>query len=495
MLLACLSTLVVHLLSLTRRLHPDEGGFAMVARYAREPGGYLYGPQWVDRPPGLVAVFGIANRLGPYGVRLVATLLAVLLVAALASAAGGLGGRTAARWAAWTGFAFASSLLIEAQRLNGELVAATFVAGSVALLVRAVGGSSRRSGTLLPGVLAGASASSALLVKQSFVDAFVFAGVLLLLAGLTRANRLRYPPRRVWTTGGAFLAGAVVPAAATVVWARSRGGLGALGYAMFGFRGDAAGVMAGWSLSAPLHRLGGMLVLGLLSGLLVLLLQLAVSNWRLLRQVEPVPWAIAATVAVELLGIAAGENYWAHYLVALVPMVCVAAGLSVARRLPGWRVTTLLVVVSVLATAVWSPLSAVRATRAPSEAYTTGRWVSASAAPHDTIVVPFTRANVINASGLRPTYPYSWSLPVRTLDPHLTLLVTTLDGPTAPTWLVRWDKPHPWGLDPQDRVDAALHAHYRDVATVCGHGIWLHDGLNRNLARSPTPARCGTAGS
>ena len=85
--LACLATLGVHLLSLTRQLAPDEGGFAMVARYAGTSGGYLYGPQWVDRPPGLIGLFVVADQVGPYGVPLVAAVLAVVQVAAVARAA------------------------------------------------------------------------------------------------------------------------------------------------------------------------------------------------------------------------------------------------------------------------------------------------------------------------------------------------------------------------------------------------------------------------
>ena len=83
-LLAVTATLLVHLLSLTRRLGPDEGGFAMVAQHWNQAVGFLYGPQWVDRPPGLIALFATVEHLGPYGVRLGATLAAVLLVGALA---------------------------------------------------------------------------------------------------------------------------------------------------------------------------------------------------------------------------------------------------------------------------------------------------------------------------------------------------------------------------------------------------------------------------
>jgi hypothetical protein len=109
----------------------------------------------------------------------------------------------------------------------------------------------------------------------------------------------------------------------------------------------------------------------------------------------------------------------------------------------------------------------------------------------DTVVVPFSHANVINAAGLHPGYPYAWSLPLRTLDPQLALLTHTLDGPAAPTWVVRWDEPHTWGLDPGDRVDAELYGHYRAVGDVCGHVVWLHDGIHRALPPLPTASTCG----
>ncbi|MPZ93878.1 MAG: hypothetical protein GEU96_02955 [Propionibacteriales bacterium] len=491
MLLACLATLSVHLLSLTRQLGSDEGGFAMVARHWRDGGPFLYGPQWVDRPPGLIALFDVAQRLGPYGVRLTAALLAVALVAALASAAGAIGGRPAAKWAAWTGFAFGSSVLLQAQRLNGELAAAVFVTVSIAALLRAVRVSTDRTQTVLLATLAGATATVAVLMKQNFVDAFVFAAVLLTMGVATRTNRLTYPPRKVLMIATAFTSGVVIPGAVTLAWATGHGGVDALAYATFGFRADASAVMASWSWNAPLHRFGLLALLACASGLLVLFLHLGWSHRRRLRHLDPLPWAVAATAAVEALGVLAGENFWPHYLMALIPMVALAAGLSVHRRVPGSRWTRRLIVVAAATTALVSPVAAVIAATGSSEAYTTGRWVAASARPGDTLVVPFTHANVINASGLSPGYPYAWSLPARTLDSHLTLLTRTLTGSVAPTWVVRWDPAHTWGLDPDDRVDAALRTHYRAVAVVCGHTVWLHDGVNRPLATIPPLSTCG----
>jgi hypothetical protein len=493
----------VHLLSLTQRLGSDEGGFAMVARHWQQAGGYLYGPQWVDRPPGLIAVFATVEHLGPYGVRLGATLLAVGLVAALAWAAEAVGGRPAAKWAAWAGFAFASSVLLEAQRLNGELAAAMFVTVSVGATLRAVRVSRSRTRTVLLGVLAGAAAMSAVLMKQNFVDGFVFAAVLVGVGLATRVNRLAYRPSQVLYVGAAFVAGALVPAAAAVAWARQHGGVGQLVYAVVGFRADASAVLAASSFTAPLHRLETLTLLAWLSGLLLLGGHLAFSHRRRLLRLDPLPWAVAATGGVELVGVFAGANFWSHYLIALIPMVALAAALSVNSRAPGARWTRRLVVLAVAVTAVASPVAAVNAAQGSSQAYTTGRWVARAAAPGDTIVVPFTHPNVINASGLTPGYPYAWSLPVRTLDPQLTLLTHDLNarphsGPgagrgdrSAPTWVVRWDLPHPWGLDPHHRVDAALHAHYRAVAVVCGHTVWLHDGIHRHLSATPPPSACG----
>lgn len=489
--LAIVATLVVHLLFLKTRLGSDEGGFATVGRFWTTGGHYLYGPQWVDRPPGLIALFSFADHLGPLGVRLTATLLAVGLVAALAWTAEAVGGRPAARWAAWAGFAFGSSVLFEAQQLNGELAAATFVTLSVGAVLRALRVSRSRTQTLSLGAISGASAATAVLMKQNFVDGFVFAGVLIGVGLASRSNRLTYRAKRTGLTAGGFILGAGAPLALTLVWASTHGGVAALAYAVVGFRGDAARTMASWSWTAPMSRLGALAVVSWFSGLLLLGGHLGYRHRRRLRRLEPLPWAIVGTGAVELFSVLAGQNYWPHYLIALVPMVALTAGLGANRRLSGAAWTRRLVALAIGVTAVTSTISGVTSMHATSEAYTTGRWVAAAAKPGDTISVPFTHANVIYSSGLRPAYPYAWSLPTRTLDPHLTLLVNTLDGPRAPTWVVRWDKPNTWGLDPTDRVGQALLAHYKPVADVCGHQVWLRDTVSRRLAPAPSRSVCG----
>jgi len=225
--------------------------------------------------------------------------------------------------------------------------------------------------------------------------------------------------------------------------------------------------------------------------LFLLVAHLAFSNRRRLRRLDPLAWALASTAAVELLGVFAGENFWPHYLIALIPTVALTAGLSANHRAPGWRWTQGLVVAAAMTTAVASPVAAISAAGASSAPYTVGRWVAASAQPGDTIMVAFSHPNVINASGLTAAYPYAWSLPTRTLDPDLSMLTSVLTGRDAPTWVVGWDDLHSWGLDADNRVDTALRSHYRWVSEVCGKPVWLHTGVSRVPAGIPPTSACG----
>lgn len=489
--LACLATFLLHLTFLTRVLGSDEGGFAMVARYWHEHGPYLYGPQWVDRPPGLLVVFEAAGALGPYGVRLMAGLVAVAMVAAVAWAAGAVGGPSAVRWSAWAAFALASSVLLEAEALNGELAAATFVAVGVAALLRAVRSARSTGHRVVLAGLSGASGTSAFLVKQNFVDVFVFAVVLLGLTLATRGNRTVTPPRALFTVAGGFVVGALLPAVVTLMWAVRRGSVGELGYAVLGFRADAAAVMAEGSWAAPLARLQVLALVGLGSGVALLIAHLIRHHHHRLFRAAPLPWAITLTIAWQVTAIAVGANFWRHYLLALAPLVALAAGLAVEHRRPGPRVTHGLIVLACAATVAAAPVELVRPAGTAGEAYATGRWLAAASQPADTVVVTFTHANVIEASGLRPAYPYAWSLPVRTLDPDLTLLLETLQGPDAPTWVVRWDAADSWGLDPDGRVDAVLRERYRMVEEVCGRPVWLLGDAARDVPAVPDSCRPG----
>jgi hypothetical protein len=152
----------------------------------------------------------------------------------------------------------------------------------------------------------------------------------------------------------------------------------------------------------------------------------------------------------------------------------------------GRLVRTVVAAPAVLTLAL-TPVAAEAAT-SPDRVEVTATWLRGASAAGDSLVVLYSHANLVGASGLRPAYPYAWSLPIRTLDPRLTLLHAVLVDPgRAPTWVVGWDGLHTWGLDRDRAVESALTDGYRRVATVCGRPVWLRDGTARAL---PTPGRC-----
>ncbi len=473
-LLAVVATFLTHLLFVSRWLGDDEGGFTMVARFWDHPGSFLYGPLWVDRPPGLIAVFAAANELGPFGPRLVATVVSVVAVLAAADAASTLAGPRAGRWAAWTAFAFYSSTLLDAEKLNGELVASTAVLASVALALRADRSRHARSAQVWAlAFAAGVAAGAAVLAKQSFVDGLVFGLVLIAL----RARR-DHSPGRGTATIAVLVAGTCSALGVALLWAASRGVVGDLAYAVGGFRLDASAVMSSWSPDARLHRLLGLGLLFFVSGLGLIQVRSATSSWRMLRHLSPAAWAVTVTAAVELAGVVAGGNYWSHYLIGLLPMTVLAAGVVAGS---GERWTRRLVALAVAVTVVSTPIAAVADHVEPADAHI-GRWIAESAHAHDTITVLYTHPDAAQISGLAPAYPYAWSLPLRTLDPHLDLLRSTLEGPRAPTWVVQWDSLQSWGLDSDHSLEKILSTRYAHVADVCGHPVLLRSGVHRDLA-------------
>jgi hypothetical protein len=283
-----------------------------------------------------------------------------------------------------------------------------------------------------------------------------------------------------------------VPVLVAVLWSRGRGGPDALFYAMYGFRIDAAHVMAGWSTAAPQRRLQQLILLALGSGQISLLVLLALGHIRRLRRLSPMAWAMTAAAGVEIAAIVGGANFWAHYLIGLIPMLALATGLAARRGEPMRSWIRPVAVLAIAATLVVDPFWArLEHQRNPtSSTASVAHWLRSSAQPGDTLAIPFTHADVMDMSRLRPVYPYSWSLPLRTRDPHLALLVSTLEGRHAPDWVVRWDPPHLWGLDPHNRVAHALARHYVEVSVVCGRSVWLHRGLQRNPAPPPAKGHC-----
>jgi hypothetical protein len=74
-----------------------------------------------------------------------------------------------------------------------------------------------------------------------------------------------------------------------------------------------------------------------------------------------------------------------------------------------------------------------------------------------------------------------WSLLTRTLDPELELLVETVRGPDAPTWVVIYTDLDTWGLDADGELSEALEERYDEVGTVCSKTVLLLEGHTRDV--------------
>lgn len=144
------------------------------------PGSSLYGYYRVDRPL-LITIFRAAALLGgAVPLRLIGIAAAVITDLAVAHAAKTLAGPRAATGAAIVASAFQISPRSGAVEVNGELLAAPFIAIDIAgTLTMLTTPSTRRA--LGAAVLAGAACLLAVLVKQNMLDVFVFTGILALL--------------------------------------------------------------------------------------------------------------------------------------------------------------------------------------------------------------------------------------------------------------------------------------------------------------------------
>ena len=490
-----LAVVLVRLSYLGGSLRADEAGYLMVARDWHLHGPDLYGSYFVDRPPLLIGLFRLASLVpwDPF-VRVLVLPFAALFVVAAGWAGREVGGARGARWAAVVAAALAVSPALSAQEADGEIFAAPLVMVAVACTLTALRPAPaplpdvRAGGPPLPtserrqlwwAVAAGLAAGLAVMVKQNFGDGIVFA-LVLLVASVAQRRLSRRAALRVLAGG---TAGGAAVLLAWLLYARASGaGVAGGWFALYGFRSSALDVITDHSLHAPAHRAVTLLLLALVSGIIPLVAVLLRLAWRSRWPGSPVAWAVGVTLAVETVAIAAGGSYWPHYLIQLAPMLALAAGTWGPSARPVRLVAVLTAASALLATAwvdVADPVPVAPNSRA------TGQWVRDAGRPGDTATVLYGQANMQEATGMRSPYPYLWTLPMRTLDPHLALLRATLSGPQAPTWVVVRTGLDPWGLDPRATTRLVLTTRYHLARTVCGHQVWLRDGLRRELPSAP----------
>ncbi|HET8716363.1 MAG TPA: hypothetical protein VFM50_01325 [Nocardioidaceae bacterium] len=479
----------------------DEGGLLLLASQW-QPGTSLYGDYWVDRPPVLVMLFGLADALGGLtglrGLGMVCVAASVLLAAALPAAlaaarapeshraadrasdgaSDGSTGRARDRAGVLTALATAALLcspLFGALEVDGELLAVPWVLAGCLLLLRVQrypGDRHGRRALLL--LLAGVVGSAAWLIKQDFVDVFVLGAALALATWRTRRR----------TLAGAILdlawllAGLVLGTAAALRVAATHGTSPAgLWTAVVGFRLRATDVIAtSASIATPerLWWLVGAFALSAAPALVVCALRELRAGPGLRRppgpegQHGPLPvWPLVVLLSWEVVAVGGGGSYWLHYLTGLVPGIAllVAAastriatrrGAAVSRPL-AWAVAAALISTTVaLPLGVWR-LGGMRADDAAVAAY-----LQVYRRPGDSAVVAYGHPDILQRAGLASPYPNLWSLPVRVRDPHLRQLEQVLMV-HPPRWLITTDGGLAgWGLRAA-AAERTVSAHYRPV--------------------------------
>jgi len=428
-----------------RALSPDEGGLLLLASQW-SPGSALYGDYFVDRPPGLIALFALADGLGgsAWAVRalgIAAVVASVLLAGLVGRAAGG-----SPVPPALTAAIVVVTPLVGGTVVNGELLGLPFLIGGCAAVVAAA-----RSDRWLPwAVLAGVLGACAVLVKQSLLDVFVLALVLL----VARRRPVALLP----------LAGAALVTVAVAVGAAALRGTapGELWEAVVVFRQQAAAVITASATATTTTRLGTMLLALLATGAPFLAIALA----RRARGSELL-WPALAVLAWELFVVLGGGSYWLHYLMGLVPgLVLLTAAAGQRSPRPG-RLLAAAYAVTATSTLVALVVVAVHPPERPEQPVIA--WLDANTRPGETAVVAFGGANILHATGLRSPYPDLWSLPVRVHDPELVALTELLRSPDRPTWMVVAGRSlGSWGID-ATVADAVLADHYALASTA---GEW-----------------------
>ncbi len=472
---AMLAVVALRLPFLTSPASPDEAGFLTVARQWHAGGSSLYGSYWVDRPPLLLSIFQLAGVTGGLpSLRLLGCAAAAVTLWSVSVAAGRIAGPRAVVWTAIFVATLLVSPLMGTDEVNGELLAAPFVATGILLAVVALTGETTRS-RMWSSAGAGACGAAALLVKQNMVEVFVFG----LVAWLVSYRTERMNGRQLAQCAIGAALGAVGAVAVVAVWTAHLGtDLRGVFDAMYAFRLKAAQVVAPTDVASATGRLLVLVISWLLAGGPVVLAAFAVAIvTRRLR--GPVAWGLLATCCFTVASVLAGGGYSSHYLVeTIVPLGLVVALLSQLRLRLSRGVVGVAALAAIVAAVAWT--GSVLGVDKPTAGTSVGSAIRSAAHPADTIISALGNAEIVERSGLPSPYPYLWSLPARTLDPHLNRLMQVMSGPRAPTWFVIGAESTYDSLEVGD-VTGVLDERYRPVVSACGRTVYLRDDSTRSV--------------
>jgi hypothetical protein len=436
-------------------LSPDEGGYAYVAsRWAG--GARLYGPDWVDRPQGLLVVYRLLLDVGhsAAAIRIGAVVFGCGVVLLLGVAGWLVGGP-------WTGAAAALVYAVigvaphlQGFTFNGELAAALPATAAVTATL-----AWRRDGRNVWLFAAGAAGAFGVLMKQSGFDGLLVALVVVLA---TRGSRRK---------AGWLVAGAAVPLVLSAIHG-ALVGWHDYWYAVVGYKLSVSSG-AGSGLARRLAALGG--------------------SWLGARRDLAIPVAAAAGLAVAALvrrrslgvpllwlgaafaGFNTASLYWPHYYVQLLPPLALLLAVG-ATHLPG-RLLAPAAILLVVGPAILR-LDALEdmsqaARRAVIPYYgqyvrdeRIARAVDRSTRPGEPIYALDSEADLYFLARRPADFPYLWAHPLEEIPGALGRLRALLAGSRRPGLVVVFRSPAL--VDPTGALGRILARDYRPHEAVAG---------------------------
>ena len=451
----------------------DEGGYLAVAR-AWFRGADLYGRVWVDRPQGLLVVYGVLSRTGlgnTFGIRLLALAACFLAMVACGHIAWTLAGEFARVPTMWAVGIALSIAQIEGFIANAELLSCAVGALGCAAIIMACW--SRGTPDLRLMFVGGVIAGCAVTLKQSGFDATVAACVAVLVAASHEKWGFRNIARSVVAIGGgiAVPVGMMTGHAALTGWHD-------WWYAVAGVRIQHASALA--SADWPKLRETGRIVAPVVVVALLCTVPLLVRMLRghVRAVIVLASWGVAALGAFLM-----GGLFHRHYWVILMFPFATAVGtaFSTVTR----RSVAALVVAASLVVPVVSTVRAV--TMGDLEVATeldddtrlvlnekVADWFSAQDPDHGVVWAMCASSALYALINQAPPFRYSWFAYFAATPEALPMLHEWLSGDSRPEYVVEVQSAR--RCDPSGKLGAVIGSAYSEVARVEGHRILRLNG-------------------
>lgn len=453
-------------------LTTDEGGYLSVAR-AWFRGADLYGRVWVDRPQGLLVLYGILDRVGlgnVAGIRMMAFAACCLAMVACGHVAWVIAGERARLPVMWSVGVGLSLAQIEGFIANAELLSCAV--GSVALAAALLAVWNRESPDLRLLFVAGLAGGAALSVKQSGFDALV-AGC---AAVVITAFHEKWGWHRFLRASLAVGAGVAVPVGVMLAHAATTG-LHDWWFAVAGVRLEHKSALA----AADWHKLrvtagvvAPLVIVAFVAGT-VLVARMLRTHARGVGVLAV--WSASATVAF-LMGGLFHRHYWVILMFPFATVVGVALSTVRGRAAAALAAACLVVPAAATVRAVRMDDARVAAEINDDVRLTVNedvaRWFRESAPQHGTVWAMCASSALYALIDQAPPFRYSWFAYFQAVPEALPSLHEWLQSPDAPEYVVAVQSAG--RCDPSGRLGAIIAERYAPVATVDRRVIMVRNG-------------------